>query len=162
MLHWFFEQFGNFGLAILALTVVIKLAFFPLANKSYRSMNRMKVLQPKMMELKERYGDDKQSMNQAMMDLYKKEKVNPASGCLPMLVQIPVFFALYKVLFVTIEMRQTPFYGWIDDLSAPDPLTILNGFGLIPWDVPDALSIVNIGLWPIIMGLTMFLSLIHI
>ncbi len=158
MLHWFFEQFGNFGLAILALTVVIKLAFFPLANKSYRSMNRMKVLQPKMMELKERYGDDKQRMNQAMMDLYKKEKVNPASGCLPMLVQIPVFFALYKVLFVTIEMRQTPFYGWIDDLSAPDPLTILNGFGLIPWDVPEALSIVNIGLWPIIMGLTMFLQ----
>ena len=158
MLNWFFEQFGNFGLAILALTVVIKLAFFPLANKSYRSMNRMKVLQPKMMELKERYGDDKQRMNQAMMDLYKKEKVNPASGCLPMLVQIPVFFALYKVLFVTIEMRQTPFYGWIDDLSAPDPLTILNGFGLIPWDVPEALSIVNIGLWPIIMGLTMFLQ----
>ncbi|MBO88002.1 MAG: membrane protein insertase YidC [Rickettsiales bacterium] len=158
MLNWFFEQFGNFGLAILALTVVIKLAFFPLANKSYRSMNRMKVLQPKMMELKERFGDDKQRMNQAMMDLYKKEKVNPASGCLPMLVQIPVFFALYKVLFVTIEMRQTPFYGWIDDLSAPDPLTILNGFGLIPWDVPDALSIVNIGLWPIIMGLTMFLQ----
>ena len=98
MLHWFFEQFGNFGLAILALTVVIKLAFFPLANKSYRSMNRMKVLQPKMMELKERYGDDKQRMNQAMMDLYKKEKVNPASGCVPMLVQIPVFFALQSLV----------------------------------------------------------------
>lgn len=156
MLNWFFLQFGNFGLAILALTVVIKLAFFPLANKSYRSMNRMKVLQPKMMELKERYGDDKQRLNQAMMDLYKKEKVNPASGCLPMLVQIPVFFALYKVLFVTIEMRQTPFYGWIEDLSAPDPVTIMTGFGLIPWDVPEILSIVNIGLWPIIMGLTMF------
>ena len=156
MLNWFFLQFGNFGLAILALTVVIKLAFFPLANKSYRSMNRMKVLQPKMMELKERYGDDKQRLNQAMMDLYKKEKVNPASGCLPMLVQIPVFFALYKVLFVTIEMRQTPFYGWIEDLSAPDPMTVLTGFGLIPWQVPDILSIVNIGLWPIIMGLTMF------
>ena len=158
MLNWFFLQFGNFGLAILALTVVIKLVFFPLANKSYRSMNRMKVLQPKMMELKERHGDDKQRLNQAMMDLYKKEKVNPASGCLPMLVQIPVFFALYKVLFVTIEMRQTPFYGWIDDLSAPDPLTIFTGFGLIPWNVPEILSIVNIGLWPIIMGLTMFLQ----
>ena len=158
MLNWFFGQFGNFGLAILALTVVIKLAFFPLANKSYRSMNRMKVLQPKMMELKERYGDDKQRLNQAMMDLYKKEKVNPASGCLPMLVQIPVFFALYKVLFVTIEMRHTPFYGWIDDLSAPDPLTIFTGFGLFPWDVPELLSIFNIGLWPIIMGLTMFLQ----
>lgn len=158
MLHWFFLQFGNFGLAILALTVVIKLAFFPLANKSYRSMSRMKVLQPKMMELKERFGDDKQRLNQAMMDLYKKEKVNPASGCLPMLVQIPVFFALYKVLFVTIEMRQTPFYGWINDLSAPDPLTILTGFGLFPWDVPDTFSIINIGLWPIIMGLTMFLQ----
>ena len=158
MLNWFFGQFGNFGLAILALTVVIKLAFFPLANKSYRSMNRMKVLQPKMIELKERYGDDKQRLNQAMMDLYKKEKVNPASGCLPMLVQIPVFFALYKVLFVTIEMRHTPFYGWIDDLSAPDPLTIFTGFGLFQWDVPELLSIFNIGLWPIIMGLTMFLQ----
>lgn len=158
MLHWFFLQFGNFGLAILALTVVIKLAFFPLANKSYRSMSRMKVLQPKMMELKERYGDDKQRLNQAMMDLYKKEKVNPASGCLPMLVQIPVFFALYKVLFVTIEMRHAPFFGWIDDLSAPDPLTILNGFGLFQWDIPEIFSIINIGLWPIIMGATMFLQ----
>jgi YidC/Oxa1 family membrane protein insertase len=158
MLHWFFLQFGNFGLAILALTVIFKLAFFPLANKSYKSMNRMKVLQPKMLELKERFGDDKQRLNQAMMDLYKKEKVNPASGCLPMLVQIPVFFALYKVLFVTIEMRQAPFYGWVHDLSVPDPLTILNGFGLIAWDVPETFSIVNIGLWPIIMGLTMFLQ----
>jgi YidC/Oxa1 family membrane protein insertase len=158
MLHWFFLQFGNFGLAILALTVIFKLAFFPLANKSYKSMSRMKVLQPKMLELKERFGDDKQRLNQAMMDLYKKEKVNPASGCLPMLVQIPVFFALYKVLFVTIEMRQAPFYGWVHDLSVPDPLTILNGFGLIAWDVPETFSIVNIGLWPIIMGLTMFLQ----
>jgi YidC/Oxa1 family membrane protein insertase len=111
-----------------------------------------------MLELKERFGDDKQRLNQAMMDLYKKEKVNPASGCLPMLVQIPVFFALYKVLFVTIEMRQAPFYGWVHDLSVPDPLTILNGFGLIAWDVPETFSIVNIGLWPIIMGLTMFLQ----
>jgi YidC/Oxa1 family membrane protein insertase len=158
MLHWFADHLGNFGLAILALTVVIKLAFFPLANKSYRSMSRMKLLQPKMMELKERYGDDKQRLNQAMMDLYKKEKVNPASGCLPMLVQIPVFFALYKVLFVTIEMRHAPFFGWIHDLSAPDPLTILTGFGLFPWDVPETFSIINIGLWPIIMGLTMFLQ----
>ncbi|MBT5494767.1 MAG: membrane protein insertase YidC, partial [Alphaproteobacteria bacterium] len=157
-LLWLNDRILNLGLAILVLTVGIKLAFFPLANKSYVSMSKMKMLQPKMVNIRERFSDDKMRMNQEMMDLYKKEKVNPASGCLPMLVQIPVFFALYKVLFVTIEMRQAPFYGWVHDLSAPDPLTILNGFGLIAWDVPESLSIVNIGLWPIIMGLTMFLQ----
>ncbi len=158
MLRWFNGLLGNFGLAILALTVVIKLVFFPLANKSYRSMSKMKTLQPKMLEIKERHGDDKQRMNQAMMDLYKKEGVNPASGCLPMLLQIPVFFSLYKVLFVTIEMRQAPFYGWIDDLSARDPYSLLTGFGLFDWNVPAALDLVNIGLWPLIMGLTMFVQ----
>src|SRR3546814_7716925 len=122
------SDLGNFGLAILALTVVIKLIFFPLANKSYKSMAKMRMLQPKMMELRERYGEDKQRLNQEMMTLYKKEGANPLSGCLPILIQIPVFFALYKVMFVTIEMRHAPFYGWIHDLSAPDPTTLLNGF----------------------------------
>ena len=153
------SQVGNFGLAILLLTVVIKLAFFPLANKSYTSMSKMKKLQPEMLKLRERFGDDRARMNQEMMALYKREKANPASGCLPMFVQIPVFFALYKVLFVTIEMRHAPFYGWIHDLSAPDPTSIFNLFGLIPWDpatlLPDA---VNIGVWPLIMGLTMWLQ----
>jgi len=150
---------GNFGIAILLLTVVIKLAFFPLANKSYKAMSKMKKLQPEMQKLRELHGDDRQRMNQEMMALYKREKANPASGCLPMLIQIPVFFALYKVLFVTIEMRHAPFFGWIHDLSAPDPTSIFNLFGLIPWDpstiVPAA---VNIGIWPLIMGVTMFLQ----
>jgi len=157
-LIWFEKYLGNVGLAILALTVVIKLLFFPLANKSYKSMSKMKALQPKMQSLKERYGEDRQRMNQELMALYKKEGVNPAAGCLPMVVQIPVFFSLYKVLFVTIEMRQAPFYGWIHDLSAKDPLGLLTGFGFFPWDVPPALHVVNIGLWPLIMGLTMFLQ----
>ncbi|MCG8511204.1 MAG: membrane protein insertase YidC, partial [Rhodospirillales bacterium] len=124
------DHTGNFGVAILLLTIVIKLVFFPLANKSYRAMSKMKKLQPEMQKLKERFGDDRQRMNQEMMALYKREKANPASGCLPMLIQIPVFFALYKVLFVTIEMRQAPFFGWIKDLSAPDPTSIFNLFGL--------------------------------
>lgn len=157
-IHYLHGVLGNFGLAILALTFGIKLLFFPLANKSYRSMSKMKLLQPKMVELKERYGDDRQKLNTEMMELYKKEKVNPLSGCLPILLQIPVFFALYKVLFVTIEMRHAPFYGWIHDLSAPDPLGLLEGFGLFAWDVPAGLAIVNIGIWPLIMGLTMFLQ----
>jgi YidC/Oxa1 family membrane protein insertase len=157
-LLWFEKYLGNIGLAILALTVCIKLLFFPLANKSYKAMSKMKALQPKMQAMKERYGDDRQRMNQELMGLYKKEKVNPAAGCLPMVIQIPVFFALYKVLFVTIEMRHAPFYGWIHDLSAPDPLGLLTVFGLIPWDVPTALHVINIGLWPIIMGCTMFLQ----
>lgn len=156
MIHWLNGVLGNFGLAILALTVGIKLLFFPLANKSYRSMSKMKLLQPKLVEMKERYGDDRQQMSAAMMELYKKEQVNPLSGCLPILVQIPVFFSLYKVLFVTIEMRHAPFFGWIHDLSAPDPLGLLTLFGTVPWEVPAILAIVNIGIWPIIMGLTMY------
>lgn len=146
---------GNFGIAILVLTVFIKLLFFPLANKSYKSMSRMKGLQPEMVKLRERFGDDRQKLNAEMMALYKREKVNPAAGCLPILVQIPVFFALYKVLFVTIEMRHAPFFGWIQDLSAPDPTSLFNLFGLIPWTPPEFLLI---GIWPLIMGLTMFLQ----
>lgn len=146
---------GNFGLAILALTVLIKILFLPLANKSYSSMGRMKALQPEIEKIREKYKDDRLKMNEKIMELYKKEKVNPMAGCLPMVVQIPVFFALYKVLFVSIEMRQAPFYGWIHDLSAPDPTTIFNLFGLIPWDPP---SMLMIGAWPIIMGATMFLQ----
>ncbi|MBL4720538.1 MAG: membrane protein insertase YidC [Alphaproteobacteria bacterium] len=155
---WLNDRLGNFGLAILALTVMIKLAFFPLANKSYVSMSRMKKLQPKLVELREHHGDDRQGMNQAMMALYKTEKVNPAAGCLPMLVQIPVFFALYKTLFVSIEMRHAPYYGWIHDLSAPDPLGILTGFGMFPWEVPATYAFLNLGIWPLIMGFSMFLQ----
>ena len=140
------------------LTVGIKALFFPLANKSYKAMSKMKALQPKMQAMKERYGDDRQRMNQELMALYKKEGVNPAAGCLPMVIQIPVFFSLYKVLFVTIEMRHAPFYGWIHDLSAPDPLGLLTLFGFVPWDVPPMLHVINIGLWPLIMGMTMFLQ----
>ena len=154
-LHYMHEWFGNFGLAILGLTVILKLLFFPLANKSYVAMSRMKLMQPKMQELKERFGDDKVRFQQEMMELYKKEKINPLAGCLPILVQIPVFFALYKVLFVTIEMRHAPFYGWVRDLSAPDSLTPVNLFGLIPWDPP---SMIAIGVWPILMGLTMYIQ----
>jgi len=159
-LHWLHAQVGNFGIAIMLLTVAIKLVFFPLANKSYKSMAKMRKLQPKMMELRERYGEDKQRLNQEMMGLYKKEGANPLSGCLPIFIQIPVFFALYKVMFVTIEMRQAPFYGWIHDLSAPDPTTVLNGFGLFPWDAPDlgVLNLLNIGVWPLLMGISMFLQ----
>ena len=146
---------GNFGIAILLLTVALKLVFFPLANKSYKAMSQMRKLQPEMTRLRERFGDDKVRLNQEMMALYKREKVNPASGCLPIVIQIPVFFALYKVLFVTIEMRHAPFYGWIRDLSAPDPTSVANLFGLIPWDPPQFLMI---GAWPLIMGVTMFLQ----
>ncbi|MBW7835757.1 MAG: membrane protein insertase YidC [Sphingomonadales bacterium] len=154
-LHYFHNVMGNFGLAIMALTVLLKLAFFPLANKSYVAMNKMKQLQPKMQALKERCGDDKLRLQQEMMELYKKEQVNPMAGCLPILLQIPVFFALYKVLFVTLEMRHAPFYGWVHDLSAPDPLTVVNLFGLIPWDPPQLLAI---GIWPILMGITMYIQ----
>jgi YidC/Oxa1 family membrane protein insertase len=152
---------GNFGIAILILTLIVKTLFFPLANKSYRAMNKMKKLAPEMTKLRERFQEDKQRMNAELMALYKREKVNPAAGCLPIVVQIPVFFALYKVLFVTIEMRHAPFFGWIKDLSAPDPTTILNLFGLLPYTVPTLpgpLHIISIGIWPIIMGLTMFLQ----
>ena len=151
---------GNFGLAILGVTVLVKLLFFPLANKSYKSMSQMKKLQPKMLELKEKFGDDKQRMNQEVMAMYKREKVNPASSCLPILIQIPVFFALYKVLFVSIEMRHAPFYGWIHDLSAPDPTSFINLFGLLPFGVPDFIPhFISIGAWPIVMGGLMFLQM---
>lgn len=155
VLTWLNGILGNFGLAILALTVVIKIIFFPLANKSYKSMAKMKELTPKLHEMREKYGDDRQRLNEEMMALYKREKVNPAAGCLPILIQIPVFFSLYKVLFVSIEMRHAPFYGWIRDLSAPDPTTLFNLFGLIPWGPPDFLMI---GAWPVLMGLTMYLQ----
>jgi YidC/Oxa1 family membrane protein insertase len=158
-IFWVLDQIyrfiGNFGVAILLLTVMVKLLFLPLANKSYRSMSQMKKLGPKIQQLKERYGDDRQKLNQEMMELYKREKVNPVSGCLPVVIQIPVFFALYKVLFVTIEMRHAPFFGWIHDLSSPDPTSVFNLFGLVPWDPPAMLAI---GAWPLIMGVTMFLQ----
>ncbi len=159
-LHYLAEKIGNFGIAILILTVGIKLLFFPLANKSYAAMAKMRKLQPEQVKLKERFGDDKQRMNQEMMALYKKEGANPLAGCLPVVVQIPVFFALYKVMFVTIEMRHAPFFGWIQDLSASDPTSILNAFGLMPWGVPalGALEPLNLGVWPIAMGITMFLQ----
>ncbi len=157
-IHWLSGKLGNFGLAILALTVGIRLLLFPLANKSFRAMSKMKLLQPKLVELKERYGDDRQKLNMEMMQLYKAEGVNPMAGCLPVLVQIPVFFALYKVLFVTIEMRHAPFFGWITDLSARDPLGVMTLFGLVDWNVPATLDVINIGIWPIIMGATMYLQ----
>jgi YidC/Oxa1 family membrane protein insertase len=147
---------GNFGLAILTLTLIIKALLFPIANKSYKSMSKMKLLAPKMKELKERYGDDRMRLNQETMELYKREKVNPAAGCLPIIPQMIIFFSLYKVLFVSIEMRHAPFFGWIVDLSAPDPLGVLTLFGLIDWNVPDYLAIANIGIWPILMGLSMY------
>ncbi len=155
-LDFFYKLVGNFGVAILIVTLCIKLVLFPLANKSYVSMSKMKLLAPEMARIKERFGDDRMRQQQAMMDLYKKEKVNPASGCLPILVQIPIFFALYKVLFVTIEMRHAPFFGWIKDLSAPDPTSVFNLFGLIPWDPPHFLMI---GVWPLIMGFTMWVQM---
>ena len=154
-IDYFFKLLGNYGLAIIAITICIRLAFFPLANFSFRSMAKMKALQPEMVRLKELHKNDKMKLQQEMMALYKKEKVNPMSGCLPILVQIPVFFALYKVLFVTIEMRHMPFYGWIEDLSAKDPTSIFNLFGLLPYDVP---SFLVIGAWPIAMGVSMWIQ----
>jgi YidC/Oxa1 family membrane protein insertase len=164
LIDYFFHLVGNFGLAILIVTVLIKIVFLPLANKSYASMAKMKAVQPEMMAIRERYGDDKMKQQQALMELYKKEKINPLAGCLPILVQIPVFFALYKVLFITIEMRHAPFYGWIKDLSAPDPTTIFNLFGLIPWDPLTTLGptigpFLMLGVWPIVMGITMWFQM---
>jgi YidC/Oxa1 family membrane protein insertase len=161
-LDFFFKLVGNFGVAILIVTLLIKLVLFPLANKSYVSMSKMKKLQPEFERIKERFGDDRMRMQQAMMDLYRKEKVNPASGCLPILVQIPVFFALYKVLFVTIEMRHAPFFGWIKDLSAPDPTSVFNLFGLLPFNpahVPVIGIFLLVGAWPLIMGITMWVQM---
>jgi YidC/Oxa1 family membrane protein insertase len=155
VLNYINQLVGNFGVAILILTVLIKLLFFPLANKSYKAMAQMRKLQPEVMRMRERFGDDRTRLNQEMMALYKREKVNPAAGCLPILIQIPVFFALYKVLFVTIEMRHAPFFGWIQDLSAPDPTSLFNLFGLLPFTPPQFLMI---GAWPLIMGVTMWLQ----
>jgi YidC/Oxa1 family membrane protein insertase len=155
-IDFLFGLVGNFGVAILLITVLVKLVFFPLANKSYASMSKMKMLQPKMEEIKEKFGNDKQAQQKAIMDLYREEKVNPLAGCLPILIQIPVFFSLYKVLFITIEMRHAPFFGWIQDLSAPDPTNLFTLFGLIPWDPP---SFLILGIWPLIMGVTMFIQM---
>ncbi len=157
-LDWLFKLTGNFGVAILIFTVFAKAVFFPLANKSYKSMSKMKLLGPKMQEIRERLKEDPAKMQGEIMGLYKSEKVNPASGCLPMIVQIPVFFSLYKVIFVTIEMRHAPFFGWIHDLSAVDPTNVFNLFGLLPFD-PSAYShLLHLGVWPLIMGVTMFLQ----
>ena len=155
VIDYFFKLVGNYGVAIILVTVCIRLLFFPLASFSFRSMGKMKLLQPEMTRLKELHKDDKVKLQQEMMALYKREKVNPMAGCLPILVQIPVFFALYKVLFVTIEMRHQPFFGWIKDLSDKDPTTVFNLFGLIPWDPP---SFLIIGVWPIAMGISMWVQ----
>ncbi len=152
---YFFKLTGNFGIAIILITICIRIIFFPLANYSFRSMAKMKVLQPEMTRLKELHKEDKMKLQQEMMALYKKEKVNPVSGCLPVLIQIPFFFAIYKMLFVTIEMRHQPFFGWIKDLSDRDPTSIFNLFGLIPWDPP---SFLIIGVWPILMGISMYIQ----
>jgi YidC/Oxa1 family membrane protein insertase len=156
LLHWLSLFFGNYGLAILAVTVLVKLVFFPLANKSYESMAKMKMLQPEMEKLRERYKDDRAKQQQELMTLYRDKKINPMAGCVPIVVQIPVFFALYKVLFITIDMRHAPFFGWIKDLSAPDPTSVFNLFGLLPYAVPEFLMI---GVWPIIMGITMWVQM---
>jgi YidC/Oxa1 family membrane protein insertase len=161
-IDFFFHWTGNFGFAILIVTLLIKILFLPLANKSYASMAKMKAVQPEMAAIRERYADDKMKQQQALMELYKKEKINPVAGCLPMIIQIPVFFSLYKVLFISIEMRHAPFFGWINDLSAPDPTNIFTLFGLVAWD-PTALPMVghflHLGIWPLIMGVTMFLQM---
>ncbi|MED5547710.1 MAG: membrane protein insertase YidC, partial [Pseudomonadota bacterium] len=158
LLHMLEGVTGHFGLAILALTLIIKLVMFPLANRAYASMAKMKLVQPKMQEIRERYAADQQKQQQALMELYRKEKINPLAGCLPILPQIPIFFALYQTLFNAIEMRHAPFFGWIRDLSAPDPTNMWNLFGLIPYD-PSGIwligGVLGIGAWPIIMGITM-------
>ncbi len=157
-IDWLYQRLGNFGLAIMAFTVFVKALFFPLANKSYKSMGKMRLLGPKMQAMRERYKDDPARQQQEMMALYKAEGVNPASGCLPMLIQVPVFFSLYKVIFVTIEMRQAPFFGWIRDLSAPDPSNVFNLFGLIPFDPTQISPFLHLGAWPLLMGVSMFLQ----
>ena len=156
MMEFFFHWTGNFGFAILIVTVLVKAAFYPLANKSYASMAKMKAVQPQMTLIRERFAEDKVQQQKELMELYKKEKINPIAGCWPMLVQIPVFFALYKVLYVTIEMRHAPFIGWVHDLAAPDPTSLFNLFGLIPWTPPAMLMI---GIWPLIMGVTMWVQM---
>ena len=156
VIDFFNRATGNFGVAILLLTICVRVLLFPLANKAYASMSRMRKLQPEMIRLRERFKDDKQRMNTELMKLYKEQKANPVAGCLPLLAQIPVFFALYYMLFVTIEMRHAPFFGWIDDLSAPDPMTFITGFGLLEWPVPEFLLV---GIWPLIFGATMWLQM---
>ena len=155
VIDYLFKLSGNFGTAIVLITIAIRLIFFPLANFSFRSMAKMKAVQPEMMRLKELHKDDKVKLQQEMMALYRKEKINPASGCLPVLIQIPFFFAIYKMLFISLEMRHQPFFGWIKDLSAADPTSIFNLFGLIPWDPP---SFMVIGIWPILMGASMWVQ----
>ncbi len=162
LIDFIYKIVGNFGVAILCVTVIVKAVFFPLANQSYRSMAKMKLIQPKLAALKELYPNDTQKQQQAQMKLMREEGVNPVAGCLPMLIQIPVFFALYKVIFITIEMRHAPFFGWIHDLSAPDPTNIFNLFGLIPFDptvLPGFGHFLHLGVWPLIMGFTMFLQM---
>lgn len=162
VLHNMNQLLGNMGWAIIGLTLIIKLALFPLAYKSYVSMSKMKQLQPEMEKIKERAGEDRMKLQQEVMALYKREKVNPASGCLPILLQIPIFFSLYKVIFVTLELRHAPFVGWIRDLSAPDPTSILNLFGLLPWGTPGPESFIflfSIGIWPVLMGISMWLQM---
>ncbi len=159
LIDYIYKLIGNFGLAILAVTVIVKAAFYPLASRAFESMARMKKLQPEMAKIQELYKDDKQRQQQAVMELYKTEKVNPVAGCFPVLLQIPVFFALYKVLFVTIEMRQAPFFGWIRDLSAPDPTNVFNLFGLLPYTIPASIPFLHLGIWPLIMGVTMWLQM---
>jgi len=156
LIDWLYRLVGNFGLAILLVTVILKAVLFPLANKSYKSMARMKKLQPAMVEIREKYSDDRQKQQQAIMQLYREEKVNPLAGCWPILVQFPIFFALYKVLYITIEMRHAPFFGWVQDLASPDPTSLFNLFGLLPYEVPGLLMI---GVWPLLMGVTMFLQM---
>ena len=156
VIDYIFKIVGNFGVAIIILTIIVRIIFFPLANYSFKSMAKMKVLQPEMLRIKELYKDDVKRTQQEMMALYKREKVNPLSGCLPILIQIPIFFAVYKMLFVTLEMRHAPFFGWIKDLSAADPTTLFNLFGLIPWNPP---SFLMIGVWPILMGITMYFQM---
>ena len=155
-LQFFYDLVGNYGVSILIVTVLIKAVFFPLASRSYETMAKMKKLQPRMLQIREQYKDDRQAQQQELMKIYREEKLNPLAGCLPILLQIPVFFALYKVLFVTIDMRHQPFFGWITDLSAPDPTSLFNLFGLISWDPP---SFLILGVWPVLMGVTMFIQM---
>jgi YidC/Oxa1 family membrane protein insertase len=157
LLHWLGQFIGNYGIAILLTTVLVKALFFPLANKSYESMAKMKLLQPEMERLRARYPDDKAKQQQELMALYREKKINPMAGCLPILVQVPVFFALYKVLYINIDMRQAPFFGWIHDLSQPDPTSIFNLFGLLPFTPPEFLP--HLGVWPIVMGITMWVQM---
>ncbi len=155
VIEFLYKIFGNFGLAILGMTVIVKLALFPMANKSYSAIAKLKKIQPKIEAIREKFKDDKLALNREIMEFYKREKINPAAGCLPVLIQIPVFFALYKVFYVTLDMRHSPFFGWIKDLSAPDPTTILNLFGLLPFEVSSSFSL---GIWPMLMGATMVIQ----